>query len=788
VRYSLPPDAAAFTGREEELAAIAGAVAPAGGVIAIRAIGGMPGAGKTALAVRAAHLLAGEFPDRQLFVPLHGHTPGRDPAAPEDVLAGLLAATGTDPRFLPEGLDGRAALWRDKMAGQKAVLVLDDAASSAQVAPLLPGAGPAGGAECLVMVTSRRHLGDLPGAVIPVQVDVLPPAQAREMFTRLAPRAAASPGEVAEVVALAGCLPLAISLLARVFARHPSWTLADLAAETRARLLTLTAENASVAAAFEVSYRHLDPARQRMFALLGLHPGTITDAFAAAALAGTSVSESCRLLDGLHGEGLVTETGYRRYGMHDLLRRYARDHAAALPPADAGAALDRLLDYYARAAARADALLARQTRPGHPAAVPAGLPALPELDGEDQALAWARAERASLLACLDHAAVGGQDARVVALTAGLAGLLRRDGPRADAVTRHAAAAEAARRLGDRLGQAGALSDLGVARWMTGDYPAAAWALEQALVIYRDLGGRLGQANTLSNLGYLRRTTGDYPAAADVLEQALSIYRDIGDRLGQAHTLIFLGHLGQQTSAYPAAAQALEEALSICRDLGHRLGQADALNGLGYVRQQTGDYPAAAQAQEQALVIYRDLGAHLGQAQALSSLGVVRQRTGDYPAAARALEQALAICRDLGSRLGQANALNYLGVVRQKTGDYLAAARVLEQALVIYRDIGDRGGEAEALNELGAVYRAVGELAQAERCHQQALDLARAIASPWDEAHALAGLGRCALAAGRAAEAQGLLRQALEIFQQTGAAEAPGLAAELDALTSPQPAR
>src|SRR5215472_3214233 len=512
----------------------------------------MPGAGKTALAVHAAHALAGRFPDRRLFIDLHAHTPGRDPVAPEHALAGLLTATGTDPRFLPGDLAGRAALWRDKMAGQRALLVLDNAASTAQVAPLLPGGG-----GCLVLVTSRRHLGDLPGAVTPVQVDVLPPAQAQEMFTRLAPRAAASPGEVAEVVALTGCLPLAVSLLARVFARHPSWTLADLAAETRASLLMLTAEHASVAAAFEVSYRHLDPARQRLFALLGLHPGATTDAYAAAALAGTSVSEAAALLDGLHGEELVTETAYRRYGMHDLLRRYARDRAAALPAEDAAQAAGRLLDYYQHTAARAEAILARHTRPGPPPPAPAGRLAAPDLEGEDRALAWARAERATLLACLDHAAAAGQDARVVALTAGLAGLWRRDGPWADAVTRHAAAAGAAQRLGDRLGQAGALSDLGDVRQLAGDYPAAAPVLEQALGICRDVGDRLGQASALTYLGEVRKLTGDYPAAVRVVEQALGICRDLGDRRGQASALSELGDVRRLTGEYPAAARDLE---------------------------------------------------------------------------------------------------------------------------------------------------------------------------------------------------------------------------------------
>ncbi len=121
-----------------------------------------------------------------------------------------------------------------------------------------------------------------------------------------------------------------------------------------------------------------------------------------------------------------------------------------------------------------------------------------------------------------------------------------------------------------------------------------------------------------------------------------------------------------------------------------------------------------------------------------------------------------------------------------TGDYPAAAQALEQALSIYRDIGDRGGEAEALNKRGVLYRVSGDLTQAEGCHQQALELARTIADSWDEADALAGLGRCALAVGHAAQAEGLLRQALEIFQRIGAAEAPDLLTELDALTALPP--
>ena len=283
----------------------------------ISAIDGMPGVGKTALVVQAGHLLAHRFGDRQLFVDLHGHTPGRDPADPAEVLAALLAADGVDPGYLPASLDGRAAMWRDRIAGQRVLLILDNAAGSAQVAPLLPGT-----AGSLVLVTSRRYLGDL-AAAHQVMLDVLPLRDALAMFADLAPRAAGDLDQVAELVELCGRLPLAVSLLARLFTRHRSWTMADLIGQTRARLLTVTAENRTVAAAFEASYQDLDPERQRFFRYLGLHPGPEIDAFAAAALTNRPPGEAAAQLDALYGDRLLEEPAPGRFQLHDLIRQYA---------------------------------------------------------------------------------------------------------------------------------------------------------------------------------------------------------------------------------------------------------------------------------------------------------------------------------------------------------------------------------------------------------------------------------------------------------------------------------
>ena len=783
---SLPRDLASFTGRQLELRDLVDAAASSGGVVGIHAIGGMAGVGKTAFAVHAAHRLAPRFPAGQIFLPLHGHTPGQQPVDPGDALASLLLTAGVPAAQIPPGMEARMSLWRDRLAERQLLLILDDAASSEQVRPLLPGAGGS-----LVLVTSRRHLSALEDATA-ISLDTLPPGEAAGLLVRLAARPGLSPDDAAvgQITRLCGYLPLAIGMVGRQLHHHPAWTAAGLAAElaaARDRLELMATENLSVAAAFNLSYADLTEEQQRLFRRLGLHPGADVDAYAAAALDGTTLAAARRGLDGLYDQYLLTEPARGRYRMHDLIREHARALAGRLDPdSDREQATARLLDYYQHTANLADALMARQARTVSAPAAGTRPAAVPPLSGRDQALAWTRAERASLIASLDHATGTGQHGWILGLTAGLAALLRHDGPWAEALTRHATAVRSAQRLGDRLGQANAFNNLGDVRRLTGDYLGAVRDLEEALGISRDIGDRLGQANALTNLGDVRLLTGEYPAAAAVLEEALGICRDIGDRLGQANALTNLGNVRLLTGEYPGAAAVLEEALGIYRDLGNPLGQARALNNLGDVRRMTGDWPGAARDLEEALDIARDLGDRLGQAGALTNLGNVRRLTGEYPGAARDLQEALGIYRDIGDRRGQANALTTLGGVRRLTGEYPGAARDLEEALAAYRDLGDRGGEVEALNEAGALHQASGNLHQAGSCHQQALDLAHQIGSSWDEAHARAGLGRCALAAGHTAEAADSLRQALAIFQQIGAVEAADVSAELEALAHARP--
>jgi tetratricopeptide (TPR) repeat protein len=468
---------------------------------------------------------------------------------------------------------------------------------------------------------------------------------------------------------MCGYLPLAIGMVARQLHHHPAWSAAGRAAELAAavdRLKLMATENLSVAAAFNLSYEDLAPDQQRLFRRLGLHPGPDIDGYAAAALDGTGLAAARRALEALYDQYLLTEPAEGRYRLHDLIREHARALAGRVDPdGDRDQATAGLLDYYQYTANLADALLARHTRTSPAPALRTAPAAVPALAGRGQALVWARAERANLIACLDRATGTGQHARIIALTAGLASLLRLDGPWAEAIARHATALRSARHLGDRPGRASALTALGEVRRLTGDYPGAAGDLEEALGLYRDLGDRRGQASALTGLGAVRGSTGDYPGAA----------------------------------------RALKEALGIRRDLGDRLGRASALANLGRVRRLTGDYPGAAGDLEEALGLYRDLGDRLGQANALSDLGVVRQATGDYRGAARDLEEALGIRRDIGDRGGEAEALNETGTLHRVRGDLRQAGARHRQALDLARQIGSAWDEAHALAGLGRCARA-----------------------------------------------------------------------------------
>ena len=767
----LPAAPRVFTGRTAELSrllALASDTVPAehgAGVAVISAVNGMAGVGKSALALHAGHLLADRFPDGQLFLDLHGHTEGLPPREPADALAVLLQGLGVPPERIPAQLDARAAVYRDRLAGTRTLIVLDNAAAEAQVRPLLPGSG-----TCLVLITSRKRLKALDDAHT-LALEQLPLADAVALLRQAAgpERGDAEDPLWEQIARLCGCLPLALRIAAALIRHRPAWStrhLADTLRQDRPGLEGFADGERDLAAVFDLSYRTLGDEQRQLFRRLGLSPGPDFDAYAAAALLGTDPAAATHLLQDLVDHNLLTEPVQGRYQLHDLIRLHARALAQQDPADQHDTALKRLENYYQHTALRAEALITRHTR-AEPArtgtrASP-NVPYSPVLPDPKAAAAWLRAERANLLACLHHATTGSDDARVVALSAGLAAILRSDGPWRQAVSIHTAAVAAADRLGDRRAQAGALTERGA----VGENPVAAQDLQQAVGLFQELGDLRGQANALIDLGNVRSLNGDRPGAIRDQEAALRLFRDLDDRRGQAVALNALGGKRRMTGDRPGAIRDQEAALRLFQELGDRHGQAKTLVQLGSLRHAAGDYAHSAQDLAAALSLSRDLGDRFGQASALASLGTLRRVTGDFPGAIRALREALELDRGLGSHHGQANDLTELGAVRLAIGDHRGALRDLQEAVNRFRDFGFRGGEAWALNHYAAVFLATGEPEHALALYRDALQLSREVHQLEDEARAQEGIGRCLLHQGDPGAGRKCLARASEIFRQLG---------------------
>jgi tetratricopeptide (TPR) repeat protein len=780
---TLPRDVASFTGRERELAALVRAVtdvAEPDGVVGICAIGGMAGVGKTALAVHAAHRLAPQYPDGQIFLPLHGHTPGQPPVDPADALASLLQASGVSPAQVPAGLEPRAWLWRDHLAGKRVLLVLDDATGHEQVTPLLPGT-----AGSLVLITSRKRLKALEDARV-VSLDTLPPDDAAALLVRLAGRAGLDPGDgaVREIARLCGYLPLAVGMLARQLHHHPVWTpdgLADDLAQARDRLEFMEAENLSVAAAFDLSYRDLPPGQQRVFRRLGLHPGTDIDVYAAAALDGTSLEAARRHLAGLYDAYVLAEPARGRYRMHDLIAEHARALAVTDEITERDAAIDRLMGYYLHASRSISRQYARRS-PDGPPVMPSNPPAsAPDLSNPRQAASWMDAEHANLHAATIYASSHGRPGYAIDIPAAVHGYLRHHGNSEQALTLHHAALDAGRLTGNAQAQASALTDIGDIHYMAANYPAAIASLTAALKLHRQQENQLGEANTLCVLGYVQYLTGDNGAAMETLTSALELHVRSGDLRGQAGSLAYLSAVHLAVGNYQETKAGLARAVEICGDLGISLTEAGVLTFLAEAQRATGDYPAARANMTRALELQRRIGNPLGEADSLRDLGYLHYAAGEFTEAIDDLMRSLELFRRFGHPRGEARALFYLGKIRYQKQEYAEATASFTQALDLYARIGQRLGEAEVLNAIGEVLLATGAVPEALARHHEARAIAAVAGSPPQEAKALEGMGRCLMSERRLEAAGAALLRALEIYEAISSPDASRVRELLDSI-------
>jgi tetratricopeptide (TPR) repeat protein/transcriptional regulator with XRE-family HTH domain len=657
----LPAYTPHFVGRADELAAltslldkVVGASHPAAGTIMISAIGGTAGVGKTALALRWAHQVADRFPDGHLYVNLRGFDPAVPPVHPAEVIRDFLGALGADPSGIPVSPDAQAALYRSLLAGRRFLLLLDNARDAEQVRPLLPGTE-----TCLVLVTSRSQLSSLSareGAQL-VDLDLLAVTEARELLTRhLGPsRASHEPRVVDELIGLCARLPLALSIVAARAAAAPALPLTGLADELRDARLRLDALDAgdpaaNVQAAFSCSYRHLSEPAARMFRMLSLHPGPDVSAPAAASLAAVPLMRARKALGELTRAYLVTEHAPGRFTFHDLLRGYAaRQGTGAETETERRTAVRRMLDHYLNTGhAAIEWLYPDRAEVGLIAPDPLTI-AAEELTGREQARAWCEAEQKIFPAIVRQAASSGFDTHAWQIPWVLTAYFNRQGYLHEWTATLHTALTAARRAGDRRGQALASHELGYAYLRLGIYDKARVHLGHALDLNCGLRDREEQAHNHIELAEVENYQGRPDEALRHARQSFDLYFAIGHRTGQARARTREGRCLTHLGEYQQALACSLEAMTTQRELADKADKyitAETLKNVGDTHHYLGSYPQAIDYHRQALELNRQLGDHYAEADTLARLGDAYEAAAEPDSARDAWRQAVAILRDL----------------------------------------------------------------------------------------------------------------------------------------------
>ncbi len=614
-------------------------------------VSGPAGVGKTTLSVYWARSVADRFPDGQLFVNLRGFDPDSSPLSPHEVLRGFLTALGISLDEVPLEFAQAVGMYRSMLANRRVLVLLDNARDADQVRDLLP-TGPG----CLALVTSRQELAALAvtNGTRSVSLDLLTAKEARVMMAdRIgAPRVAAEPEAVTEIIERCGRLPLALAVVAAQAAARPESSIAALAKQLRPSpgagttaldVLHLGDPRTDVRAVLSWSVTALSPDAARLFGVAGLHPGAELSVSSLGSACAITPRQARAATEELLRANLLIDRGNGRVGFHDLIRAYARELGGHDP--ERVNAIARVVDHYLQSAHAA-------TRRHFSSPLPFVLPppfagvCADEFESLPEASVWLEAEQSVLVQVVVLAGLTpGLESHAWQLARTLNGYLWDRCQWHDMARMHEAALDATRRDADLVGQADALH--GVAEAMIGlGRREALVPLEEALKLFGQLGDLMGESDVRCTFGRFHESQGEFAEAIVHTEAALEIYQQIGDRIGQAVALNNIGWLSCYLKDYERGLVMCEQALVIYRAEGDGPGQTYALDSLGTAYAGLGDHLRAIACIAEGAELARELGQHFNQAANLIHLGACYEAIGDLEAARSAWRPALAILEAL----------------------------------------------------------------------------------------------------------------------------------------------
>ena len=649
----LPADLPTFAGREPELATVSKLLSPDGGspIVAVCAIDGMAGIGKTTFAIHWAHQVKKHFEDGQLYLNLRGFDASAAAMALADALRALLYSLGVQAGQIPDDLDARAGLYRSVLAGKRFLIVLDNARDVDQIRPLLPGSP-----GCLVIATSRNPLVGLAmteGARL-LTLKLPSALTARETLERRlgADRVAAEPEAAEEIIGLCGRLPLALAIVSARAAAHPDFTLASVAADlrrTRGRLDGFGAAGVAADArtVFSWSYHHLSQPAGRLFRLLSLQPAADITTAASASLLGAAPAAARQLIAELTSTALISEHQPGRYAFHELTRAYAAELAEST---DSGTerheARARLLDHYLQSSYAAQVELRPHREPIAPGAPRPGV--TPERFADyESAMSWFAAERHALNASVALAAGSdfGFPAWQLALT--MQQFLQWRGFFHDWKQVMETALRAAERDADLPGQGHVLRSLAGASFYLNRLDECLRYLERAQAIYTALGYTTEHAYLHSSFAEVFTHRGQLPLAIEHNRTALELYRAAGYRRGEARAIADIGEALSALGDYEEAVTYLERGIALAQEVRKPHQEGKVRKDLGIVLARMGQLDSAIDQFRQALVLIRGVGSLPLEAGTLLPLGDALAAQGLTDQARDAWRQASLILSAFG---------------------------------------------------------------------------------------------------------------------------------------------
>ncbi|KUL34495.1 hypothetical protein ADL15_15545 [Actinoplanes awajinensis subsp. mycoplanecinus] len=589
-RVDLPAPTAFFNGRDEELADILELLSDKSpDRRRIIALYGLPGSGKTELAVQVATELVKRY-DAGLFLDLHGYT---KPLPPVDVMNRIVRRLGVPGEAIPYDEDEQVALYRRTVRERRLLLVLDNAGDAGQVLPLLtPGRSD-------IIVTSRTRLAALDEAAHRL-IGEISPAAARRLFIEVAGLPsqpdAATAERIDRVTALCGRLALAVRVAA---ARLPTLEgnadgtpLEELAGrlESFSAGIVLADGTRNVHAAISSSFDALPAETSRALLLMALHPGQDFDHRAACLLAGTT--SSARLVRDLVDSALLQRQRAGRVGFHDLVGSIVAARAASdLSAEERETAIARLLEGTLHIAQHADLLIT----PGRfrvPAVTPGPATAFARFTNPQAAARWLDEEQHNLARIVELAADSGHPEISWKLAYALRDFFFRTKQWATWVRTHEIALASAITCGDRWAIAVTRGNLGLAYAETERFPEAQEQYEEALRLFRGLADPYGEANTLGHQAWVMHCLAKYREAGELCRAALAFYEDRGLRRNAAITLRTMALAESALGMHRLALAHLDQARVIFAEDKLLLDETMTHNCLGEVHSRIADLTAA----------------------------------------------------------------------------------------------------------------------------------------------------------------------------------------------------